>query len=154
MLRNWCKHWKRIGAKIWKTPEFHNVWQILRGCPYIPWTDDLVDSLFGYLRAQCCDSNRMNEKYHIFLDYLLKEYFTAEKNGKVNVLGYLNWQHSDFILKNGGGRFNNKHGRINKFCNENQNCKSTTNYYKIVHGHQSISTSYDEREKGLGENKK
>ena len=43
----------------------------------------------------------MNEKYHIFLDYLLKEYFTAEKNGKVNVLGYLNWQHSDFILKTG-----------------------------------------------------
>ena len=36
MLRNWCKHWKRIGAKIWKTPEFHNVWQILRGSPYIP----------------------------------------------------------------------------------------------------------------------
>ena len=103
MLRNWCKHWKRIGKKIWKTPEFHNVWQILRGCPYIPWNDDLVNCLFGYLRAQQCQSKKMNENYQKFLDYLYKEYFTAfsGKKQQVNVLGYLNWQHPKFILKTG-----------------------------------------------------
>ena len=85
-----------------KTPEFHNVWQILRGCPYIPWTKDLVNCLFGYLRAQRCESKGMNQNYQKFLDYLFKEYFTAYTvKNQVNVLGYLNWQHPSFILKTG-----------------------------------------------------